>query len=458
MSDPRGREAWALACIQVNDLLNPTYSNLQTRDDKITLVFTELVASWELLNVSPVARSLARLLFMLRSLPRQKGRYEDAAQRIEARFPEYVGLDFDTAFTLTAFAVYWWMGQAERLPQDPDAAVIRRSKWLENSSFTPEILAKYLTAVGTTIADIPARFDAMGKGALTREILPLRRRPFIELDEERVGMCPQLLAEKGGVDLFWLLTADPGGPKERVLWTDDYSLLFEGYVESVLTGLGERAGGTYAPSVEWSLGKQTGEIDGMLSDGRLLVVIEAKASLLSATAKGRASVEAMVAELDRKFVTGEGGKRKAVRQLVQGIQWLRSEREAGRSVAGIDLSQIEVILPVLCASDRALRFPGLGEWFDSRMRAMVGEASMPWRIGPLTICGLDDLDYLEQLALAGGPSLIEVLRVYATRFPRGSGPLWRLYDEFRVGGKHPRLGPVMDEWFEELKRRGVLRE
>jgi hypothetical protein len=243
---------------------------------------------------------------------------------------------------------------------------------------------------------------------------------------------------------------------EKALWIEDFGHLYEGYVKSILTNLGDRVGGRYVPDIQWRLNQtRAGQIDGLVHEGRTLAVVEVKGSFIGSRVKTRGTAEKLQTELDKKFIVGEEKKPKGVRQLVHAIQWFRRERQEERRVEGIDLREIELILPVLVVADRALRFPGLGERFDFQMREMVGGASMPWRIGALTICGLEDLENLEQESLAGRTTFMQALKQYNFRCPNGEHALWETYD--RQLEPHPRLKKVLDDWIADLRAREVLR-
>lgn len=190
-----------------------------------------------------------------------------------------------------------------------------------------------------------------------------------------------------------------------------------------------------------------------MHSGRFLAVIEVKGSFLAQRAKSRGTLEDLRGDLQRKFVIGDKRKPKGVAQLARAIQWLRTQRK-GSGVRGIDLREIETILPVLVVADRALRFPGLGEWFDYELRSMVGGA--PWKVGALAICGLEDLDALEERCLSGEHTLIQALAQYDAAAPRAEKAIWEVFPG--IGGKHPRLGLVLDEWMKELNTRGVWKQ
>lgn len=447
---------WALASIQINDHLlkeDAKRSRLTTADKSLYL-FSEDSPRWELINPSHPAIALARTRALLVNLPREYPEYEQTAARLRAGFTERLGLDFETAYSITAFAIFWWHGHRESLIADPDAALINRSTWLAGGSIAREVLERYVDRVGISMDEIVEAFDRYGgEATLFRDILPFRARPLLKLGADGLAyLSPQFLAEKGGVDLFWLLADDPGGAQQQRPWTDDYSLLFEGYVRSILLGLSpEATGGRYVSTLKWE-GAKPGELDGAIVSGKTLVLLETKASLLSQRILARGELTAVQRELQRKFVVGEGRKAKGLRQLARTIDWLAGERYRGRSVEDIDLRQITRIIPVLIVADRALLFPGLGRWFQREMKRLLRPS---WcRVGPVTICGIEDLEGLEHRALAGHGTLFSAFDRYDREVPRSEAPLRHVYQ--REPGPHPRLDRVLDSWMEGLHTEGVL--
>jgi hypothetical protein len=260
------------------------------------------------------------------------------------------------------------------------------------------------------------------------------------------------MSEKGGVDLLWLLTNEPGGAREARMWTDDFGTLYEGYVGSILQSLGARLGGQYVRDVHYGVaGDDAGQIDALVRAGTVLAIIEVKASQVRPTLLSHGTVEQVRDDLERKFV-GDAGGRKGVSQLEHAIHWLTRQRSKGQRFEGIDLKGIDTIIPVLIAADRHLRYPGLGQWFDYNLQEVLRVVTP--RVQPLVICGTEDLENLEHLALRAGPTVMESLIRYARNVRRAAEPLWMHYDSPR--GPHPRLDAVFDSWITELREGGVM--
>ena len=285
-----------------------------------------------------------------------------------------------------------------------------------------------------------------------REVLPFRRRPLLRVGDDGVAfLSPQFVSEKGGVDLLWLLTNPPGGGQEVRMWTDDFGLLYERYVRAIFESLGSRLGGEYVPDLHYEARAGSGQIDGLIRSGSALAVIEVKASLIRQTLLANGTVDQVREELERKFV-GDATRRKGVSQIVHAIHWLTEQRRDGRPARGIDLRGIDTIVPILAVADRHLRYPGLGQWFQYCLDEMLRP---PWaRVDSLVLCGTEDLENLENIALRGGPTVMESLTRYAHRVRRAEQPLWMHYQS--LSGPHARLEGIAQAWFEELLENRIM--
>lgn len=462
--DPKGHEGvsneeksrrWALASLQVNDLMvKAEIPDRLSRPELALRVFSEEAARWELANPSSANHSVARLRSLILSGVPQAGPAEaDAAERIRGLLADSVGLDFATAFNLTAFLAYWWRGRMDEDPRNPDAATINLDHWLTGSTIPIERQRIFLNRVSMSTDEIVRAFDAFG-GMSFHEMVPFRNRPLLRSDSDRFAfICPQFATEKGGVDLLWLASSEVGVRAKRP-WTDDFGILYERCVRMILERLGSALGAKYEPDVTWSEGGG-GQIDGIIHAGQRMVVIETKGSLLSQRLLSAGSVDDVRNDIEKKFVRDERG-RKAVVQLIEAVAWLESQRKLGRRVRGIDLSKIRRVIPVLVTAERALRFPAATLWLNHRMRVLKGEMRVksPGALTNLVVCGTEDLENLEQIAFEQRRSLVSVLDDYVEAPRSGGEALWQHYTH--PNSPHPRIKKALDDWIRELRTSGEL--
>ena len=446
---------WALCSLQINDLL--MRAEIPTRigrAEKALFVFAEEAARWELMNPSPPNQAIARLRALVVSDIPQRGSTEHAAAaRIRERFVGRLNIDFDLAFNLTAFLVYWWRVQARGTPSNPDASTIAVNEWLVGSNISIEQQQMFLSRLSMTAAEITHAFSSF-QGKWYHELVPFRRRPILKIDESHFAfLCPQFAVEKGGIDLLWLTTDEPGAPRQGGFFTDDFGLLYDRYVRTILESLGDRLGGKYYPDVLWS-DDDAGQIDGLIHSHHTLFVIECKASLLSQRLLSSGTCEEVREDLERKFVQSDR-PRKGIGQLLAALRWLHLQRTARKPVRGIDLTKITNVIPMLVVADRSLRFPVAALWLNHRMFELKAKLDIrtPGRLERLIVCGTDDLEALEHIAITGGESLVTVLRRYITRGRDGEA-LWQHYTAPKA--PHPRLDKILDDWLAGLRRDGVL--
>ena len=455
LSNEEKSRRWALASIQVNDLMTKAEIPERLSPPALAIrVFSEEAARWELANPSSPNHSVARLRSLILSGVPQTGAAEaDAAERIKSLLEQSVGLDFTTAFNLTAFLTYWWHARMDEDPHNPDAAAFDLRHWLNRSTIPTEQQRIFLHRVSMTTDDIVAAFDTFG-GMSFHEMVPFRNRPLLRSESDQFAfICPQFATEKGGVDLLWLASSEQGIRAKRP-WTDDFGILYERYVRLIFEGLGASLGGRYEPDIAWSEG-DGGQIDGLIHAGHVLVVIEVKGSLLSQRVLAAGTVDDVKSDIERKFVR-DGSSRKAVVQLLEAVAWLESQRKARRQVRGIDLSKVYRVVPLLVTAERALRFPPATLWLNHRMKLLKSEMRVksPGALENLVICGTEDLENLEQLAIERKKSPISVLDQYVA-MPRSEGEaLWQHYAHLK--SPHPRIRKVLDEWVGELRRSGVV--
>lgn len=75
----------------------------------------------------------------------------------------------------------------------------------------------------------------------------------------------------------------------------------------------------------------------------------------------------------------------------------------------LNLRRIDIIVPMLVVADRHLRFPGRGAWFQYHRDQVLG----PWaRIDFLVLCGTEDVETLEHMALTGGGTVMDSVARY----------------------------------------------
>jgi len=454
LGNPAARAAWATACLYVNDHLtkDPVLAGGLRSWEKALHLFSEEAARWELINPSRPDKALARIRALFTTVAARTPELSAAADRLRGAFIEQLGIDMETAYNLTAFLILHWTGESRKRPADPDAALVNRQTWLENCSIPLDQFDRYLGTVSLRLEEIVPAFDALKVGMSFRDVLPFRRSPLFRIDDNGVAfLAPQLMSEKGGIDFLWLLTNPPGGAREKHMFTDDFSLLYENYIRMVLEDLGPWLGGTYVPDVAYSGADGAGQIDGLILSGRTLAVVEVKASLIRQILLASGTVDAVRDDLERKFV-GDRDNRKGLSQLAHAIQWLADERRAGRIVRGIDLRPVDTVIPILVIAERHLRFPGVGQWFDYQLQQMLRPV---WaRVGPVILCGTEDLENLEHLARRGTTRIMDVFLDYSRRAKRAQWPLWQYYEPTR--GPHPRLNGLMDTWFKELVDRRIM--
>jgi hypothetical protein len=137
----------------------------------------------------------------------------------------------------------------------------------------------------------------------------LQRNPLVRIGSEGY-ICSDggFLLDKLGKGLYWTLhDAQPSSQRHALLTY--WSALIEQHVHW-LFGKTYRGKGVVTESPCFSNGDEVSDV--LVKEGSSLIIIEVKASVMTAEAKYSLSAETLGDELHRKVITGENGERKGV--------------------------------------------------------------------------------------------------------------------------------------------------
>ena len=73
----------------------------------------------------------------------------------------------------------------------------------------------------------------------------------------------------------------------------------------------------------------------------------------------------------------------------------------------------------------------------------------PGSLANLIVCGSEDLENLEQIALEADQSIVSVLNHYVEMPRSGGEAFWQHYVHPKAA--HPRIKRILDEWIAELR-------
>jgi hypothetical protein len=290
---------------------------------------------------------------------------------LNSKLGEATGVTLDTYLDITLGVLANYMGRSqEEFVKDPARAIIDPTKFL-GGKLPAESAQKYWEMESTAaeeLAVVLAREDPI---ASRQDFTSFRMKPFLRLDNGNlICVNPGFLQEKLEIGLFWTIVNALQGDDRRSAF-ETWGHLFEHYVSQII-GTSIAVGvETYFPRPNFKHKKRHHEsFDGILVLGRVCVVFECKGGFLPNPAKYGEDLDAFVKAFDAKFAMGHGA---GVEQLARKIGQIFAAKPADRrELEGIDLSQIEVIVPVMVAQDSAVAsfftIPWLAKTFRDAMR------------------------------------------------------------------------------------------
>jgi hypothetical protein len=197
---------------------------------------------------------------------------------------------------------------------------------------------------------------------------PFRKRPFFRTNGTCVPIHPCFVQEKLEAGLFWTIFHAMKDDAERDALFSLWGRLFETYIiEAVIEAA--KGKNQFLPFPKYRDNKQEA-FDGILSDGKICVVFECKAGFLKAESKFSEDSKLLMPDLDAKFGSSKTG---ALRQMASNITHVFGKNRAQRrEIDGLDLTKVQVIVPVLVVQERFVSSPltayFLADSFRSELR------------------------------------------------------------------------------------------
>jgi hypothetical protein len=409
-----------------------------------------------LLNPPDLLLWVGRMRLMLHDLPNEEERARVWAQRLEARIMAVFGLTFNEVAQFVGILVLWSrrfkdIGEVFK----PGAGIaLNLDNWISQTHLTKEQLLKFFgrTArpIGETLSD-----TSLG-GPLS--ILPFRDRPFIQFpDGAYAPVYPPLVAEKLTYDLFWW-AGTPEKNQDRP-WQRDWGDLVELYVVRLLAWIAEKTGCGFKADIKWG----GGQVDAAMWSKGHVVLFEISASMMKDAEAHSGDPEALQEGLYRTLVRSKSDSKDKIEAVAQ------VARDAKALLAGELKEQLEVgevirVYPVVIAIDRRVRVQTLRFWFDKMFNAEVAGMLSRWRVGPVAVLTLEDLETIEQMvredhgALKGEPpGLIRLVRQWdmvRDDLPKQNirATAWHQFiREFDPPGRNDRLQAEAAKWWAEVK-------
>ncbi len=211
-----------------------------------------------------------------------------------------------------------------------------------------DLAANFLAEYSVPIATLQAA--ALNSQALEDDFLIFQEHPLIEFaPNQHLCIDPGFLLEKAGRSFYWTLHTKTA-PTERKHLLGYWATIVEKYAQ----WLARRTyGGRGTITNNPNFPDNDEACDIMIKEGTCLVLVEIKASTLTAKAKYSFDANLLFEELWTKAINGEKEERKGIAQLHRTVKRFQD----GEPIAGIINTQITKIYPVIAFLDEGFLSP-----------------------------------------------------------------------------------------------------
>jgi len=201
--------------------------------------------------------------------------------------------------------------------------------------------------------------------------------------------------------------------------------------------------------------------DGILLSGRMCVVVECKGGFLPNNAKYADNLGQFIMNLEKKFGNEPGA---GVEQLARKIsQVFAANPKERRELEGIDLSPIDIVVPVLVVQDNFVSSMFTVPWLAKLFRDLLRKKSINRKVvwTSLLVLHVEDVESIQTYIKTGDFSVGECL-LYAGKCgdPGSAQGLFEFSDLFRRFLTEKNIQPVKagaNRQFEEILDRATLR-
>lgn len=419
----------------------------------------ELLPIWELINPRNIAYGLARThLLITRYMTAPDSIVSTLRDRIALNPTElrYNGVSLEDFIAIT-FGLYSHV-QNMSPPQLLNGLIhcaIDSGTFLASTGFPQEIFNTFLRNRSISLdglrQEITQRkpwerdhcIDMIESDVFATDFLAFRKHPIIDLENgKHLIIDIQFVAEMLFTGLFFeiFFSLDP---EHREDFLSLWGRLFELYLWGLLEDF-------YPPQAEIlrtdvKFGK--GQIDALLDFGTYVVVLEFKFFLLLHDVKYSRDRDRFAQELRLKLVENEKGQPKALRQLAQAVQAIRTGK------VRTALNQDKPVYPVVIVYESSLESFGINSFLNSEFQTIHTATDGDAYVRPLTVMSVQELETLLPQTAAGHVSWNEILeaRFDGTRVRATSGHQ-ALYDTMKAKSLEFESNSYLLKLFDEISK------
>jgi hypothetical protein len=395
-----GRSDVGVCCLMANDLALPV---LPVTSDGTLRRFTSLIPFCDYVSLDHYPMEIARtdLIFeRILALPAVTGRtdFVDVQQLFQRSFEMSVQSFCELVFACTT---RFLDTSPEKLVDSASALVLRRD-YFRNSQVAPENVSRFFKKLAIPEAELARRIQE-SQDRPGDDLTLLQQFPLVEIVPDAF-LCvdPGFLIEKAGRGLYWALFSELSS-KEKSKLPGFWGAVFEAYVNTILRD-SYAAGGIVIPEPHFANGDPS--FDACILEGRDLVVMEHKSSVIRADAKYAGDADRLERELKLKFVEGEAGEAKGVAQLVRNLERFLG----GENLGDLSSQDVSRVFPVLVCAESSMTVPYAGRYLKEQFHEAYPRKKFKQVVTPLFTLGIADVENL--LGYLGSFTLSTVLESF----------------------------------------------
>jgi hypothetical protein len=341
--------------------------------------------------------------------------------------------------------------------EDASLAVVNPETFF-GSSVPVETTERFWKMESSTIAEFANTLAAPSELIPQKDFTAFRMKPFLQLNSGSL-ICPNpgFIQEKLEIGLFWTIVNNLQGENRQKAF-ETCGTLFETYVNQTFEAMINPAKEKYVACPDFKEKKHHHEaFDGILLSGRVCAAVECKGGFLPNNAKYADNLDQFVKSLEKKFGTESGA---GVEQLARKIsQVFAANPKERRKLEGIDLSPIDIVVPVLVVQDNYVSsmftVPWLARSFRDLMRKKSINHNVVWT--SLLVLHVEDVESIQTYIKTGDFSVGECL-LYAGKCgdPGSAQRLFEFSDLFRQFLTEKNIQAVKagaDKRFDEILNR-----
>jgi len=411
-SAPGALEEIGAALLMANDLVLP---NRPGRSDSTLEKLANLLPFTDYIPHDEYINDIARSLLMFEEVAvapavKEAAEYMDLPEL----FLEHLGIGLREFCELVfAAATRYLVPKTNELLSSPEALLLRPA-FFRNTRIPPEKVRTFLSKVALA-AD---RYREELKRLQERpgdDFSVLQRFSFLEvLQDVFICLDPGFLVEKAGRGLYWTLFSELPTNREREKLAAFWGRLFEEYINEILES-NYSVGGRLMKQPRFSNGDQA--FDACLLEGRNLVVLEHKASVLRADCKYSGDAARLGDELRLKFIEGHTEGKKGLGQLKHNLVRFFG----GDPLDGLAAESVDRVYPALVCLDRSMGVPFMGRYLDEEFRKDFPPRKTRQVITPLIALTVNDVE-----SFAPYLHTVELCQIFESFHAKNKARLWSM--------------------------------